>query len=208
MKVDGLRDRLTLRSADHQEAGLGIGQEFIDPLGPLAKSAQHAAEGLKELRQVLEYLHAGDAAQNGEHHRGSAAEDPHAQAGWAHEDLEGASLDELHQAAWRFEEVERVAAWRGVEHQQVVAGLRMELEQLLHRHVLLRAGEGGRELLVDPVPEDPVPALLVGGVAAHQLVEGGLRVEHHRPQLTAVGLDARRGEQVRIHSALLVTELG
>ena len=78
---------------------------------------------------------------------------------------------------------------RRVEDEQVVAVLGVELEQLLHRHVLLRAGERGRELLVDAVVEDPVARLLVGGVLAHHLVEGRLGVEHHRPQLAVASVD-------------------
>ena len=41
----------------------------------------------------------------------------------------------------RVEEVERVAGRRRVEDEQVVAALRVDLVELLHRHVLLRAGE-------------------------------------------------------------------
>ena len=53
---------------------------------------------------------------------------------------------------------------RRVEDEQVVAVLGVELEELLHRHVLLRAGERVRELLVDAVGEDAVPRLGVRGV--------------------------------------------
>jgi hypothetical protein len=45
-------------------------------------------------------------------------------------------------------------------------------------------------------------------VTAHELVEGRLGVQHHRPQLAAVGVDVRRREQLRIDAALLVPELG
>ena len=66
----------------------------------------------------------------------------------------------------RVEEVERVAGGRRVEHEQVVAALVVELVQLLHRHVLLRAGHGVRQLLVDAVGEHRVARALVGGVRA------------------------------------------
>ena len=51
----------------------------------------------------------------------------------------------------------------------------MQLVELLHRHVLLRAGQGARDLLVDPVVEDAVARLARPGVARDQLVEGRLR---------------------------------
>ena len=83
----------------------------------------------------------------------------------------------------RVEEVEGVARRRRVEDEQVVVAALVDLVELLHRHVLLRAGERARDLPVDPVVEDPLAGLLVGSVALDHLVEGRLRVEHHRPEL-------------------------
>ena len=54
--------------------------------------------------------------------------------------------------------------------------------------------------------EDPVAGLLVGRLACDQLVEGRLRVEHHRPQL-ALHLDPLLLEQGRLDPARLVAEL-
>ena len=62
-----------------------------------------------------------------------------------------------------------------------------QLAQLLHRHVLLRAGEGRAHRLVERVGEDLRGPLRVG-VREHDLVEGPLHVEHHGVQLAAAGL--------------------
>ena len=102
----------------------------------------------------------------------------------------------------RLQEVQRVAAGRGVQHQQVVAPLLVQLVELLHRHVLLRAGHRVGELLVDRVGQHRVARGLVGRVGVHELVEGALGVEHHRPQL------AGAGEGVELHPGLLVAQLG
>ena len=124
-------------------------------------------------------------SQHREHHRGAAAEDPHPEPGRAQEHLQRAALDELGQAPRGVEEVERVAARRRVEDEQVVAVLGVELEELLHRHVLLRAGERVRELLVDPVGEDAVAGLRVGRVA-------GGRPRRRSPSRRASSPTARR----------------
>ena len=160
----------------------------------------------EELLQVGEQVEADQALEDPEHHPGAAAGDLHPDPGRLHEHLHRLALDELGQAARGVEEVERVAARRGVEHQQVEAALRVQLEQLLHRHVLLRPGQRVGDLLVDAVREDPLAGLLVGGVAAHELVEGRLGVEHHRPQLP-LHLDPLALDQGRVDAPCLIAEL-
>ena len=59
---------------------------------------------------------------------------------------------------------------------------RRQLAELLHRHVLLRAGERRGDRLVEGVGEDLLGAVR-GGVGLHHLVEGAAHVEHHRVQL-------------------------
>ena len=75
--------------------------------------------------------------------------------GRLHEDAQRAAFDELGEAPRRVEEVERVAGRRRVEDEQVEAALAVQLEELLHRHVLLRAGQGAGDLLVDAVVRGP-----------------------------------------------------
>ena len=87
-----------------------------------------------------------------------------------------------HQLLGRVQEVERVGGGRRVEHDQVVARVLAHGVQLLHRHVLLRAGERRGDVLVQAVVEDALGALGRRGVALDQLVEGALGVEHHRAQ--------------------------
>ncbi len=62
--------------------------------------------------------------------------------------------------------------------------------------------------LVDPVREHGVARLLVGRMLGHDLVERGLRVEHHRPQLALARVDARLREQRGVDLALDVSQLG
>ena len=57
-----------------------------------------------------------------------------------------------------------------------------QLEQLLHRHVLVAAREGGRDLLVEAVLQDAPPGRGAPGVALHERVEGALGVEGHGPE--------------------------
>ena len=76
-----------------------------------------------------------------------------------------------------------------VDDDQVVGpgrlGVPLELAELLHRHVLLRARERARQRDVEGVLEDLL-GLLRGGLALHDLVEGPLHVQHHRVEAAAV----------------------
>ena len=73
----------------------------------------------------------------------------------AQEHADRAALEEVRQPARRVEEVERVARRRRVEHEQVPVALLVELVELGDRRELLRAGDRGRELLVDAVGRAP-----------------------------------------------------
>ena len=197
VEVDRLVDRLSLRAADDEEAGAGVGEQLVDPLGARLEAVDHAAEGVEELGQVGQQVEADDPFEDAQRDRGAAAGDLRRQPGRLHEHAQRFAFDELGQPFRRIEEVERVAGRRGVEDEQVEVAFGVQLEQLLHRHVLLGAGEGAGDLLVDPVFEDPFARLLVGRLAGDQLVEGLLRVEHHRPQL-ALDLDPLLLEQLRV----------
>ncbi|MCY1371936.1 hypothetical protein D9M69_591060 [compost metagenome] len=59
----------------------------------------------------------------------------------------------------------------------------MNLAELLHRHVLLRARERARQRDVERVGQDLL-GLLGAGLREHHLVEGALHVEHHRVEVT------------------------
>ena len=114
------------------------------PLKALKNSARSASRSKPTIR-----------FRTAERDRGAAPGDPRREPGRPHEDAQRAALDELGQAARRVEEVERVAGRRRVEDEQVEAALGVQLEELLHRHVLLRAGEGVGDLLVDAVVRAP-----------------------------------------------------
>ena len=104
-----------------------------------------------------------------------------------HEQAEDAVVEETHQPAGRVEEVERVTRrWR-VDDDEVEATFVVQLVQLLHRHVLLRAAERAGDVPVEAVVQDPFGLLGITRVAHHQPVERRLRVEHQRGQAAACG---------------------
>jgi hypothetical protein len=49
----------------------------------------------------------------------------------------------------------------------------------------MRPADGPRDLAIDAVGEDAVACGLIDGQPADQIIEGALRVQHHRPDLTA-----------------------
>ena len=102
----------------------------------------------------------------------------------------------------RVEEVERVAGRRRVEHEQVVAALLVQLVELLHRHVLLRAGHGVRELLVDAVREDGVARRSSGAwrsISSSKVRFASSIIAHSSPRISS---PARRTLRVDRRSSL------
>ena len=95
---------------------------------------------------------------------------------------------------------------RGVDDDQVPLVAGPQLAQLLHRHVLLRTGEGRAHGLVEGVDVDLLGPLRVG-VRGHDLVEGPLHVEHHGVQL-AGPTPGVRGALDRVDLAGRVVQLG
>ena len=72
----------------------------------------------------------------------------------------------------------------GIDDDEVEPAVLVELVELLHRHVLLRARERAGDVAVEAVAQDAVRLRVVVRIGAHELVEGGLGVEHERVQAT------------------------
>src|SRR5690606_3382056 len=107
--------------------------------------------------------------------------------------------EEVENAAGRVQEIEGVLRGGRVEDEHLPTPAGVEFVELLGRDVFLRAGEAGRERLVEAVAKDGVP-VLGGDRAGDELVPRSLQVEHHRPQLA--------GSVGQLHSSGLVAELG
>ena len=102
-------------------------------------------------------------------------------------------VEEAGEAPGGVDEVEGVARRRGVDDDEVEVGALVQLVELLHRHVLLRARQGAGDVPVEAVVEDALACSGVDGVGRHEVVEGALGVEHQRPQLAGpVAVDAAR----------------
>src|SRR5207253_727035 len=71
-----------------------------------------------------------------------------------HQPADEAAIEELADALWRLEEVERVLRRRRVEDDQVIGAALDEHAELLDRHVLVRAREALREIQIKSIAED------------------------------------------------------
>ena len=115
-------------------------------------------------------------------------------AGRRHEHPVEAVVEEAGQAPRRVEEVERVARRRRVDDDEVEVALLVQLVELLHRHVLLRARERAGDVAVEAVVEDALG--LLGSdrrCVTTRSSKVRLGVEHQRPQLARpVAVDRRR----------------
>src|SRR5436305_278300 len=76
------------------------------------------------------------------------------------------------------DEVEGVPRGRRVDDDEVEAALVVELEELLHGHVLLRPRERGGDVAVEAVAQDGLGLGLRRGVLDDEGVERALGVEH------------------------------
>ena len=102
-----------------------------------------------------------------------------------HQEPEHAVVEEPGETFRRVEEVECVACRRRVDDDEVEAAFVVELVQLLHRHVFLRAAQRAGDVAVERVVEDSLCLLVGRRVARHELVERRLRVEHECRESTA-----------------------
>ena len=195
-EVGGLAQRIALGGGDHHERRTRILEQGVRGLRALAEPAEHRVDRADERGQIREQLraedlgeHAGEEAESRTEQLAEASPGTSCRSG---EDLDEASVEEGAQAVGSIEEVQRRARGGRVDHDEVPGavsiGLGAQLPELLHRHVLLRAREGGRQRLVERVVEDRLGALRVG-VGLDDLVEGPLHVEHHRAE-RALSLDA------------------
>ena len=190
-----LVERVLARRGDHHERAALVGEQRVDLAGPLAEALDHPAEAAEELRQVGEQVHAGGPLHRAEEHAAAAAEQLEAEHARPGEQLERRRVDERGELPRSVEEVERVAGGRRVEHQQVVLALARGARGASPSPCTpatrpRRSTARGRSRL----DEHRVARALVGRVLLHQLVEGALRVEHHRPQLAL----HRRVHEVRL----------
>ena len=108
----------------------------------------------------------------------------HDAAGWGHQHPVQAMVEKAGKAPGGLQEIEGVAARRGVDDHEIETLVGMEVVELLHCHVLLGARQRPRDVPVEAVGQDPLGLLWLCGVAGDEIVEGAFRVEHHRPQLT------------------------
>ena len=158
-------------------------------LGPDDEPVVHALEVQEELGDVLEELAAEHPVRDLVEGPAGEVDDPGAAPAAEPvrhgEPAQQPPAEELGHPARRFEEVDGVAGGWRVDDDQVVAAVRVQVVEPLHRDVVVALHEPGGDVLVQAVVEDPVRGLLVGRVAQHEVVPGRLRVEHRGEQLAA-----------------------
>jgi hypothetical protein len=188
-EVRGLAQRVALGCGDDHERGPGVLEQGVGLVGALAEPPERRVDGGHERSDVREHLGAEDLAEHaGEDAEAHAHDPPDALARPAcrcGEDPDEAAIEEGSEPGGCVEEVQGAARRGSVDDDEVPGALLLrahaELAELLHGHVLLRAGERGRQGLVEGIAEDLLGPGLVR-MPLDDLVEGPLHVEHHREQ--------------------------
>ncbi len=179
VEAHGLAQGGLLGCVDHGEGGGGVTEEATHALRALPEAGKHGLESLNEVEEISEECapdEARDAAGDDTAHPEEAA--AAGGAGGLEEEPHGVGVEEGLEAPRGFEEVDGVDGRRRVEDDEVVVPGVVEHDEVLHRHVLVGAREGGGGLGVKGVIEDALAVGGAGGVAADHLVEGGLGIEH------------------------------
>ena len=167
-------------------------------LARVDEAVVHRLEVQEELGDVLEELAAEDAvghlvegpARHVEHARAALAADAVRQR----EPAQQPAAEEVGHARRRVEEVDRVPRRRRVDDDEVVLAARVDLEQALHRDVVVALHEPRGEVVVQPVLEDAVRGLLV-------LARGAARGRPTTASCRASRPTARRAARCRPPSA-------
>ncbi len=183
---------------DQHEGRLLRAEHLLDLDRALLEDVVHRRERAEEVGELLQQGETGQPRQGP--HEVAAGQVEHLQAEVARLERRGEQrahplvADEVEHAVRRVEKVERVGGRRRIEHEQVVVAVQAQVDQLLHRDVLLAAGQRRGELLVETAPEDRLAP--VGRSALDdQVVPGALEVEHHREEL-ALRLEAGGAQHV------------
>src|SRR5262249_45432932 len=187
-EVLGIAQALLLRPAHQDEGGLPAAQYLVRPVDPTLKVLEELAHAREEIRYLGERGDARRLLETAEEKPGRPVHGP--QRGpsrrevRAQEPADDLPVEKIADAAWCLQEVEGVArGWR-VDDDQVVAPALHQHAELLDRHVLVRAGEALREMLIERVGEDP-GTRLGGGVPLDQRIPGALLVEHEGDEAAA-----------------------
>ena len=212
----GLVERRRLEGRHHGEGRALVVQQALDGLRARDESRVHRLEVQEELGDVLEELTAENAV--GHLVEGPTGDVEHAAAALAahavrqRQPAQQPAAEEVRHPRRRIEEVDRVAGRGRVDHDEVVLATRVDLEQPLHRDVVVTLHEPRGEVVVEPVLEDAVCRHLVGRVHEHEVVPRLLGVEHRRPELAArfdaCGLQHLRWDAVRAIAETLEPERG
>src|SRR3712207_312755 len=121
---------------------------------PLPEAAEHGVQRRDERGDVAQQLAAEDLADDPAEEHEAGAGDPEAGPARGGEQPDHRAVEEAAHPVRRVEEVQRRPRRRGVDDDEVPAVAGPQLAQLLHRHVLLRPGEGRGQRLVEGVLED------------------------------------------------------
>jgi hypothetical protein len=164
-------------------------QQLLDCFGALHEARVHRLEVHEELGDVLEELapeypvgHLVEGtARDVQHPRATASADAvrHGQP------PQQPATEEVAHARGRLEEVDRVSRRGRVDDDQVVLAARVEVEEALHRDVVVALHEARRDVVVQAIVEDAVGGRLIRCVPQHEFVPGALRVEHGGVELPA-----------------------
>ena len=201
----GLLDGVAPRRRDEHERGARRRQQLEHDVGAVLEALLHPRERGEERDRVVDHLGADDLRQRPHERLRRDVGRLHQPTRRRHEHAVEAVVEEAGEPARRVEEVERVARRRRVDHDEVEVVRDVQLVELLHRHVLLRARQRAGDVPVEAVAEDALGLLRVGRVRRHEIVERRLRVEHQRPQLARpVAVDLRR----RVREALEPERVG
>src|SRR5439155_3128597 len=174
---------LLLGTRDEDEPGPRRAQDLVGAVDARLEVLEEPAHVREEVRDLGQRRDAGGLLEAAKQKAGGAVHGaqrrPARREVRAHEPFDDLAVEEVGDPARGLEEVERVARRRGVDHDQVVAAALGQRAELLDRHVLVRAREALREVLVEPVGEDAV-ARLGRRVPLDEGIPRPLLVEHHR----------------------------
>ena len=188
-EVGRLAQRVALGRGHHEERRVGGLQQRVGVLGPLAEPAEHRVDRRRRRsarrrapgrRSPCVSTPVNIPKPADEHLEARRGRRP--SAGAASRRMKRPSRnDPSRRGASRKSSADRDGGVSTTmrSHGRSASARRAQLAELLHRHVLLRAGERARQRLVEGVREDRGGALGVG-VGLDDLVERPLHVEHHR----------------------------
>ena len=119
----------------------------------IAKTLFHTFEGLEERDCIVDHFASHNTRNRSQERSECRPRDLHIGARRCHQQTEHSVVEQSHEPLRRIEKVEGMTRWWCIDHNEIELAARVELVQLLHRHIFLGATKRPGNIAIKAIVE-------------------------------------------------------